>query len=1049
MRYFLLLLLWSLPVYSIAQKTYLPPEQGQPGRPVDKLGWFLENPEQNLPAVQSARQLPSTPLRLKAQAFTSPETYIVRDPDSGLPIFIRGNFSPAPLVQSRSSQVENIAFSFLEDKKSLLRLDEPEGSFQVIRQHTDDLGMTHLKLQQRYRGLPVYGAEVVLHLQDETVQVFNGRYVAPPRLQDLSPRLHAEEAVHIALQDLATFTQVREISPYLATRGMQRVSHQELVVFCTDATGRDARLAYHLQINASLQDHWSYLIDAHRGEILRKHNLVCKMNHGLHDHPQNSAAEQNVKKDPLPSQAASTTLDGPASAVATDLLGINRDIDTYLYQGLYYLFDASREMWRPTANFPNDYFGAIETADADNTNTSNFQAKDISSPNNQWNNPTAVSAHYNSGVAYEYFRNTFGRNSIDGTGGNILSFINVADEDGGGFDNAFWNGQYMFYGNGRDFFYSLAAALDVAGHEMSHGVIQNTANLEYQGESGALNESFADVFAVLIDRDDWTLAEDIVRPGVFPGGAMRNMQNPKNGGSRLSDPGYQPASVSEMYLGTEDNGGVHINSGIPNRAFYLVASQIGRDKAEQIYYHALDNYLTRSSQFIDARLALIQSAQQRYGQAEANTVAAAFDAVGITAGTPTPPPAEAQTNEGQQFILAVGEGSGETGQGIYFTDPQGNLIDGANPLVNDEILFKPSISDDGSRILYINGNNQLRLVLIDWNAGSFQVIELDNNRIWRRAAISKDGLKAATTTNELEPEITVYDLTTGTGLVFPLYNPTYTQGVTAGDVEYADGLEWDLSSQYVIYDAFSRVSGLFSEDTYVDIGIMQAWNNQSNDYWDGKIEKLYNSLPEGVLIGNPAISKNSPNILTFDYIDTQENLLAVLGVDLETGNTGVIAETSSLGFPNYSVDDRQVIYEDEDFSGGKVIKVVDLEDDKISALGQGQDFLSGAIWPNWFATGSRVIATSVQQNLNPDGIALEAFPNPGSQNLFVRTDLKSRGELQFQIFDMLGQLQYQLEVEAGPGVHQSILPIDQLTPGTYLLKMRYGQNLVSQKIVKW
>ena len=97
--------------------------------------------------------------------------------------------------------------------------------------------------------------------------------------------------------------------------------------------------------------------------------------------------------------------------------------------------------------------------------------------------------------------------------------------------------------------YRFAKSLDVAAHEMSHGVIQNTANLTYQGESGALNESFADIFGILVDRNDWQLGEEVVNPNIFRTGALRDMQNPNNGGSRLGDPGYQPAHVSEQYHG--------------------------------------------------------------------------------------------------------------------------------------------------------------------------------------------------------------------------------------------------------------------------------------------------------------------------------------------------------------------------------------------------------------------------------------------------------------------------------------------------------------------
>ena len=88
-------------------------------------------------------------------------------------------------------------------------------------------------------------------------------------------------------------------------------------------------------------------------------------------------------------------------------------------------------------------------------------------------------------ITYEYFKSKFGRNSINGPGGNIISLVNVADEDGASMENAFWNGQAVFYGNGGTRFKSLAAALDVAAHELGHGVISNTANLEYIGQSGS------------------------------------------------------------------------------------------------------------------------------------------------------------------------------------------------------------------------------------------------------------------------------------------------------------------------------------------------------------------------------------------------------------------------------------------------------------------------------------------------------------------------------------------------------------------------------------
>ena len=122
--------------------------------------------------------------------------------------------------------------------------------------------------------------------------------------------------------------------------------------------------------------------------------------------------------------------------------------------------------------------------------------------------------------------NTHGRNSINDRGSNIVSFVDVADENGGSMENAFWDGQYIYYGNGGNTFKELARSLDVAGHEISHGVVQTTANLEYQGESGAMNEAFADIFAVMITRDNWAIGEEVVNPNVFRGGALRSLSDP-------------------------------------------------------------------------------------------------------------------------------------------------------------------------------------------------------------------------------------------------------------------------------------------------------------------------------------------------------------------------------------------------------------------------------------------------------------------------------------------------------------------------------------------
>lgn len=1059
MRIFILFLTLSLSLSLSAQSKFKVPEPKS--APVDRSKIKL-NPEaiQQLTAVQQAPrqlqyfQLPKQRSTQTLQLNSSAEK-IIYHPKTGLPIFIKGDIQPKSVVQTRSNQVETQVYAFLQDFKQLLQVRQPEEAFVVTRQNTDAKGMTHTRMQQYFDGIPVYGTEVIAHSQDGKIKLFNGHYYATPSQLSKRAQQTPEAALGIAKADLSTFTTILTFNAQLEElTGEKQVSKQALTVYFSDPEGRQAHLAYEINIAANPLEKWTYIIDAQNGAVLKKFNRVCTLHHDVnHQHKSGTSIDWTQLK--LPTQAAKHALvDGPRTANAVDLLGQTRQVNSYQIADTFYLLDGSRSMWQGLTADGENFNGGIFTADAKNTNTDNFDTDNVVSLNNSWTSRASVSAHYNAGIAYEYFRSTFGRNSINGSGGNIVSFINVSDEDGGGLDNAFWNGQFMFYGNGRQAFSSLAGALDVAGHEMSHGVIQNTSNLEYQGESGALNESFADIFGVLIDRDDWLLGEDIVSRQFFPTGALRNVMDPNNGGRSLQDRGWQPASVSEQFFGSEDNGGVHINSGIVNRAFYLFANQVGRDQAEQVYYDALTNYLTRSSQFIDARLAVIEAARKEFGNNSAAAATAAFDAVGISEGTPTAPPEEAPTNEGTQFLLMVGEAFfGDEGQGIYLTRLDGSEIEGANPLTNEGVLFKPSISDDGSRILYINTNNQLRLINFDWEDGTFGIAELSNERVWRRCAISKDGHKVALTTTDQSNEIIVFDLRgSNNGVIFELSNPTTSQsGLSFGDVQFADGLEWDLSSQFVIYDARNEVDGLLGANAYYDIGNMQVWDNNTDNFANGKIEKLYNSLPDDVSIGNPAISKNSPNIIVFDYIDNTpgEEALFIVATDIETRATIGLAQPTVLGFPNYSVDDDFVIFEDGGgLLTGKSIQRVAVDNAKINPLAAPVEITTGFQWPNWFATGTRVI-TNVQNRINPAQLSIETFPNPANQNVMVKVELEKAGQIQFEIYDMLGKLVYQHQTRANAGVHQSILPVDQLTRGTYLIKTSFGNSTVSQKVVKW
>ena len=286
--------------------------------------------------------------------------------------------------------------------------------------------------------------------------------------------------------------------------------------------------------------------------------------------------------------------------------------------------------------------------------------------------PAAVDAHYYAGVVDDFYGATFGRNSIDDNGMTIVSSVHY----GRNYNNAFWNGEQMTYGDGDGrSFREFSGGLDVVGHELTHGVTEFTSGLIYENESGALNESFSDMMGNTIEyyaeangretggtepdgdpvTPDFLIGEDIYLPDDAVDG-FRNMTDPRED----DDPDH----YSERYTGTSDNGGVHSNSGIPNHVYYLAVNGgrnagcdtvgsnghqhsancdenvqgLGLATAAQVFYAGFTS-LTEYANFCDAR-----NATMAVSSKTAKSVGDAWDAVGVTSGctpaVPPPPPCE-------------------------------------------------------------------------------------------------------------------------------------------------------------------------------------------------------------------------------------------------------------------------------------------------------------------------------------------------------------------------------------------------------------------------
>ncbi|RFA19260.1 M4 family metallopeptidase [Subtercola boreus] len=253
---------------------------------------------------------------------------------------------------------------------------------------------------------------------------------------------------------------------------------------------------------------------------------------------------------------------------------------------------------------------------------------------------TVNEAYDGLGATYDLYRTAFGRDSVDGKGLPLLATVHY----GTGYDNAYWDGERMVFGDGDgEVFGRFTASVSVIGHELSHGVTQFTAGLDYQGQSGALNESYSDVMGALVEQfqkkqtaaeASWLIGQGLFTPAV-KGEALRSMLNP---GTAYDDPVLgkdpQPADMAHYVETTDDNGGVHLNSGIPNRAFALAAIEIGGDAwlgAGQVWYDTITGPLAADADFAAFARATVAAATARFGagSAETEAVGTAWVKVGV------------------------------------------------------------------------------------------------------------------------------------------------------------------------------------------------------------------------------------------------------------------------------------------------------------------------------------------------------------------------------------------------------------------------------------
>lgn len=491
----------------------------------------------------------------------------IRGADGRSVAWVEGRLGHLPVVDEAS------VIGLVSRLAPYLGLDRARDDVVLESLKTDEIGMRHARFLRVHEGLPVVESDFVLHFAaDGTLASINGRYPATLPLPPLRLSVDKARLEQRALTEARILLRARNE----AGTGPAKTSSR-LVVWPSPAR-------YVLEVDVEFEPHqkWRFFIDAVRGTRLASRALVQH--------------------------------DSLATGSGVDSFGRSRTLElTYLSnQNAYTLIDQT--------NGANG--GAVATL---NSNYSESVSGSLFlNSTKTFSDKAAVDVHANLRIIYDYFKNTHGRTSWDDKGADVIALVHYGRQ----YANAFWNGELMAFGDGDgSTFKGLHRCLDVATHELSHAVISGTVGLAYENQSGALNEHFADVFAVIVDDKDWTLGEDCVGP-YFRNGFLRSLSDPPAG----NQPGHMSQYQDLPNTEAGDHGGVHVNSGIVNKAAYLVGTQLGRATLGRIWYRILDQrYLNARSQFLDMRRAAIRACKDLYpsSQSTCDTVASAFDSVGI------------------------------------------------------------------------------------------------------------------------------------------------------------------------------------------------------------------------------------------------------------------------------------------------------------------------------------------------------------------------------------------------------------------------------------
>ncbi|MBE1304871.1 peptidase M4 family protein [Clostridium botulinum] len=496
-------------------------------------------------------------------------------------------------------------------EKNISKFGVKKGTLKSTKTLKDDKGKTHYHTIYEVEGIPVYYGRIVFTTEkDSTMDSINGRVdtVFENGNWKNKIKLSKEDAITKAKADIKD----------------QKSNSEKADLYLYNFEGKPY-VVYLVNLITN-SGNWDVFVNAEDGSIVNKFNNTPTLTN-TRDKKFTSTKKTNTKvnKSNNVVDVQGNTIKGKGKSSLNGIV----DIDLTYKDGKYYLKNSNKDIYVYDLN--NKYVNTFTTPRSSILKASKL-VENNSSEFIDDKHIIAVDTYINLEKTYDYYKNKFNRNSIDNKGMNVEAFIHHGEKYAGAEWSEDLGSMLLGDGDGRDSSH-MSKALDVVGHEFSHGVTRKESNLKYENESGALNESFSDIMGIAIKGTNFKLGEDCWKPNTEEAG-IRDMQDPSKRGQPAHMKDYR--SMDIRY----DNGGVHVNSGIINHAAYLIADGIeklgvenSKDIMAKLFYTANCYEWDETTNFSKCRNDLIKVTKDLYGENSkyVQIVENAFDKVGITA----------------------------------------------------------------------------------------------------------------------------------------------------------------------------------------------------------------------------------------------------------------------------------------------------------------------------------------------------------------------------------------------------------------------------------